>query len=171
MTRWLKMNENLRPRPFSIRLLETAILLQGISGVGGGTGLILDPSGDSLQIPIEWLDGSPFSSYLIPGVILFGALGIYPLVVLYIIRHRISGAWIGSVSVGAGLLVWIVVEIIVIGYQPTPPLQLIYGLLGTLIVVLAMVRSSRIYLQRRPGRRAGFSGDHDEGDGLSEERA
>lgn len=142
-----KMTENPRSRPAGIWLLEAAILLQGISGVGGGLGLVLDPSGDSLRIPLEWLEGSPFNSYLIPGLILFVVLGVYPLLTMYGIRRRSGWAWPASVSVGGGLLIWIAVEILVIGYQPTPPLQLIYGILGVLILAFALVSSSRNYLQ------------------------
>lgn len=141
------MTDKRHSRPVSIWLLEAAILLQGISGVGGGLGLVLDPSGDSLKIPLEWLEGSPFNSYLIPGVILFVVLGIYPLFTLYGVRRRLGWAWLASVSVGAGLLIWIAVEILVIGYQPNPPLQLIYGILGVLILAFALISSSRNYLQ------------------------
>ncbi|PEN13181.1 hypothetical protein CRI94_11090 [Longibacter salinarum] len=136
-------------RPVSVRFLAAAVLFQGVSGLAGGIGLILDPSGASLAIPIEWLDGSPFDSYLMPGVILFIVLGLYPVVVWYGIRQRWQGAWLASLSVGFALVVWIGVEILVIGYQPTPPLQPIYGLLGLAILGLASVSSSRRYLRPR----------------------
>lgn len=142
------MTENRNARPLSIRILEAALLLQGLSGLGGGIGLILDPTGNSLQIPHVWLEGSPFRSYLIPGVILFVVLGIYPLVTLYGVRRRSGWAWMASLSVGVGLLIWIAVEIAIIGYQPNPPLQLIYGILGVLILVVVSMGSSRTYLRR-----------------------
>jgi len=54
------------------------ILFQAVSGLVGGTGRVLDPTGASLGLPTDWLAGSPFGSYLIPGIILFTVLGLYP---------------------------------------------------------------------------------------------
>jgi len=39
---------------------------------------------------------------------------------------------------GLALLLWIGVEIAVVGYQAEPPLQLVYGVLGAVIVALAV---------------------------------
>ena len=39
-------------------------------------------------------------------------------------------AWYGSLLVGTSLAIWILVEILMIGYQPAPPLLALYGLLS-----------------------------------------
>jgi hypothetical protein len=39
--------------------------------------------------------------------------------------------------VGAGLPIWVVVEVAIIGYSNDPPLQAIYGILGIAIVLVA----------------------------------
>ena len=57
--------------PPGFYVLLAAVLFQGLSGLVGGFGLIMDPTGSNLSIPVEWLDGSPFASYFIPGLILF----------------------------------------------------------------------------------------------------
>ena len=44
------------------------LLFQGVSGMAGGVGLVADASGSTLGIPLEWLKGSPFPDYLIPGM-------------------------------------------------------------------------------------------------------
>ncbi|MBD3414471.1 MAG: hypothetical protein GF421_08590 [Candidatus Aminicenantes bacterium] len=136
-----------KTRPIPIYILLAFILFQGISGIAGGTGLILDPSGKSLQIPISWLDGSPFSNYLIPGLILFVVLGLYPLIVFYSLLKKLRWSWFAAFVLGAALLIWIGVEIIIIGYQPQPPLQLIYGLVGFIILVLVFLPSVRSFLK------------------------
>jgi hypothetical protein len=135
-------------RPASIYLLIGALLFQGISGTIGGVALVMDPSGATLRIPTSWLAGSPFEDYSVPGLILLLVLGVFPLFVPYGIRTRARWAWFGSFCVGAALIVWIVMEILIIGYHARPPLQLIYGSLGMTILVLPLMPSSRGHFRR-----------------------
>lgn len=135
--------------PLSFYVLLTGVLFQGLSGLAGGFGLIMDPTGSNLSIPIEWLDGSPFDSYFIPGLILFFGLGVFPTCVSYGIWSRKARAWLSALLVGFMLIIWIAVEILVIGYQPVPPLQLIYGLLGLIIVALLLIPTLRQYMNEK----------------------
>lgn len=132
-------------RPITVYLLMAALLFQGLSGVVGGIGLVSDPSGGSLGFPVSWLDGSPFTDYLIPGLVLLIMLGIIPLIVLYGLWKRLYWGWLGALLVGVALIIWIGVEILIIGYQPQPPLQLIYGILGLIIVILALLPGVRSF--------------------------
>ncbi len=132
-------------RSVALYLLMACLLFQGLSGVVGGVGLVADPSGEALQIPLSWLQGSPFDDYLIPGIILLFVLGIFPLIVVYGLWIRSAWSWLASLLVGIALIVWIGVEILIIGYQSQPPFQLIYGLLGMVIVILALLPSVRGY--------------------------
>ncbi|MEJ2055856.1 MAG: hypothetical protein P8X42_18230, partial [Calditrichaceae bacterium] len=77
-------------------------------------------------------------NYLIPGLILLIALGFYPIVVFYGLLKNLNWSWFGTLILGIALLIWIGVEILVIGYQAKPPLQLIYGLVGLLILILIL---------------------------------
>lgn len=142
-------------RPYTIPLLSGMILFQAVSGIAGGIGLMFDPTGASLGIPTEWLAGSPFDSYLIPGIILFTVLGLYPLAAWFAIRQRWHRAQTVALSVGIALIIWIGVEVAIIGYQSQPPLQLIYGLLGLAIFAMALFSSTRDDL--RPGGRSARS--------------
>ena len=128
-------------------ILFVFIIFQGLSGLAGGISLILDPSGKSIQLPLSWLEGSPFSNYLIPGLILFVVLGLYPLVVFYSLLKKLRWSWFAAFTLGAALIIWIGVEIIIIGYQPQPPLQLIYGLVGLVILFLVFLPSFRRFLK------------------------
>lgn len=128
-----------RTDAFLTSLLLTALAFQGLSGLSGGIALIVDPTGDAIGIPIEWLSESSFGSYLIPGLILLTVLGIAPLVVALSVWGRRRWSIAAALAVGAGLLIWIAVEVAIIGYQPSPPLQLIYGLLGGIILGLSLV--------------------------------
>jgi hypothetical protein len=123
--------------------LTATILLQGISGLVGGYALMADPSGALIGLPLVWLEGTPFSDYFVPAIILLSVLGVCPLVVAWGLWRTRSWAWYGSLLVGASLAIWILVEIIMIGYQPDPPLQAFYGLLSLMILALSSVRSVR----------------------------
>lgn len=118
--------------------LLAAVLTQGVSGLAGGLGLVADPSGGAVGLPLTWLDGTPFSDYLVPGLILSSVLGAFPLLVAGGLWRRRRWAWHGSLVVGAALVTWVLVEILMIGYVSRPPLQAIYGLLGLLIPGLAL---------------------------------
>jgi len=142
-------------RPVSVVAVMIALLIQGLSGVAGGLGLVLDPSGASLGIPVNWLEGSAFRDYLIPGLILLLVLGVWPLVTFMAAWRRHPRAWHATVLVGVALLVWLAVEIMTIGYHPWPPLQLIYGLLALAILVLARVPATRQFMRATPTDRQG----------------
>jgi len=118
--------------------LLASLGFQGLSGVAGGLGLVGDPTGAALGLPLGWLEGSPFDDYFLPGLFLLVGLGAVPLVVLF-------GVWSGrrwgppaALGVGIVLVAWILIEIAVVGFQSQPPLQVTYGLLGVLITALAI---------------------------------
>ncbi|HKB87874.1 MAG TPA: hypothetical protein VKD08_16980 [Ignavibacteriaceae bacterium] len=124
-------------KTFSIYLLIIFVLLQGISGLLGGISLIIDPSGGQIGLPVNWLEGSPFENFLIPGIILLTVLGVFPLITTMGLISGTRKALISSRLIGYALLIWIGVEIIIIGYRPDPPLQLIFGIEGVIILLLA----------------------------------
>lgn len=122
------------------RILGILVGFQGLSGLAGGFGLITNPTGEALGIPLEWLDTTLFETYFIPGVILFVVLGIFPMVCYAGLWKEKSWAIFGSLITGIALIIWIIVEIYMIGYQPNPPLQLIYGVTGVLISLFSWIR-------------------------------
>ncbi len=64
------------------RLAVSAIGLEiflGVGAIGGGAALMLGPRGEIIPLPISALAGTPFGSYLVPGLILFTVLGVGPL--------------------------------------------------------------------------------------------
>lgn len=137
------MTNTSRSSSTALRALLLALTFQGLSGVVGGFGLVADPSGAALGVPLEWLSGSPFSDYRVPGIVLVTVLGIGPLIVAWGLWTRRSWSVTGAFVTGVALLVWIGVEIAVIGYQAEPPLQLVYGVLGAVIIALSMLPSIR----------------------------
>jgi hypothetical protein len=92
-------------------------------------------------MPISMLAGSPFDDFLLPGLILLLVLGIVPLCVSWGLWRPRPWAWHGSVFVGASLVVWIAVQVAMVGYRGDPPLQAIYGGLGVAILALCLGHS------------------------------
>ena len=117
------------------------LLFQGISGLFGGLALVWDSTGEILQMPLSMLEGSPFNTYFIPGLILLLILGIFPLVVCYSLWKRRAWSLTGSFLLSIALLIWIGVEIVMVGYHSEPPLQLIYGLTGIALLILSQMPS------------------------------
>jgi hypothetical protein len=136
--------------PFALWVLAALVLFLAASGLGGGVALLGDPSGRSLSMQPNLLRGTPFPDYTIPGFILITAFGLYPLLVLYGLlrrpwwdwmerRNPFKGqhwAWGGTVVLGAALVIWIFVQVLLIGYVSR--LQPFYGILGLIMIRLAL---------------------------------
>jgi hypothetical protein len=143
------MTRDLRRRPLS-RSARVALLLELVlsgGALGGGLVLMIAPRGEIMPLPLSALAGSPFDTYFVPGLILFGVLGLGPLVAARLAWVRHPLALVASFVVGAALLIWVAVEIAIIGYSNEPPLQAIY-----LVLALAILLAG--FGQLRPTRLA-----------------
>ena len=132
-------------RPLALWALIATIGVLGVSGLAGGGQFILAPSGRLIGISPTLLAGSPFDSYLVPGVILFSILGVFPLVVVYGLFRRKRWAWPAAIAVGVALVVWVLVEGVVIGFGKR--LQYPHLVQGVVIVSLAVLPSVRAALR------------------------
>ena len=91
-----------------------------------------------MPLPLSALADSPFDTYFVPGLILFGVLGLGPLIAARMVwlRHPLAPA--AAFVVGAALVTWVAVEVAIIGYSNEPPLQLIYMVVGVAILLVAL---------------------------------
>jgi uncharacterized BrkB/YihY/UPF0761 family membrane protein len=128
-------------RRWGLYCLMGVLVFQGLSGLGGGLVLVIDPTGATIGLPLERLEGSPFQDFLVPGLVLLTLLGAGPLLVVVGLRRGHPWSRAAALGIGAMLLVWLAVQILVVGYQPQPPLQLLYGVVGMLILALAFFRA------------------------------
>ena len=103
--------------------------------VAGGLGLIFG----WIPLPLEWLNGSPFSSYTIPGLVLMVVVGGSALAAMVAVlrRHELGTA----ISVVAGLMMmgFETVEVLVVGSQLglMRSLQVFYFTCGLLTIGVA----------------------------------
>jgi hypothetical protein len=98
-----------------IRIIALILLFfLGISAVGGGIGLIIDPTGISQRIPLSMLEHSPFEDFLIPGIILLVMNGLLSILfaILVIGKTSLSG-WLVLIQ-GCILLGWLLTQIAMI---------------------------------------------------------
>lgn len=92
---------------------------------------------EPLGIPIELLEGSPFSSYFIPSLILFSVIGLgHTLSGITALKNSKYQGYISSVFSWA-LVIWIVVQCAIIGTVEF--LHVLYFLLGLAGAVLGFI--------------------------------
>jgi hypothetical protein len=135
------------------RLAVAAIgleILLGLGAMGGGIALMAGPRGEILPLPMSALTGSPFADYFTPGAILFTVLGLGPLGAAIVAWRRHPAAPLTAFAVGCALLIWMIVEIAIVGYSNHPPLQPLYLGLGIAITSIGIG-----WMRRGPRPRAG----------------
>jgi hypothetical protein len=130
-----------KPTPPLSRFAAAAIVLEifiGAGAVGGGLALMAGPNGEILPIPVSALSGSPFANYFVPGAVLFTILGIGPLGAAVLAWRRHAVAPLLTFVVGGALFIWLIVEILFVGYSTNPPLQAGYLGLGIVISLVGV---------------------------------
>lgn len=111
-------------------------LLLSFGALYGGATLILAPDGSLLGISDADLAGSPFDSYLLPGIFLFLVIGVFPLVVAIAALRRAVWAVPTHFVLGVALMIFELIEWWAIGYHV---LQAIYFVYGLVMAVLGLV--------------------------------
>ncbi len=123
-------------------------ILLGVGAVGGGIALMVGPDGEILPLPVSALAGSPFANYFVPGAILFAILGLGPLVAAGLAWRRHPLAPFLTVATGGALIIWLLVEIAIVGYTNHPPLQALYLGLGIVIALVGAAWRQSVSKQR-----------------------
>jgi hypothetical protein len=131
-------------------LLNAAMIFLAVSGLYGGISLLIDPSGNNIQLSTSLLENTLFDSYFIPGITLLLFLGLLPGFVAYGLiskqKSRLASklnlykkrhwAWTFSLYCGIILVIWIDIQVMLIGGGYT--IQTVYALLGVLILILSL---------------------------------
>jgi len=137
-------------------ILISLLLFLGVSAIGGGGALIISPSGKLLGgLPLSILAQSPFPDFLIPGIILFTILGLFPCYISYALIKKpknkfaeyfnffsdMHWAWTYSIYIGFALIIWIQVETLYI--NGTGWLQTFYMLYAIPLIFVALLPQLR----------------------------
>ena len=136
-------------RSFVFILLVVLLLFQAIGALYGGFSLMIEPDGSIMQMPLSWLQPSPFDDYFIPGLILAVVLGLFPVFIVYGLlfmpkwnfRHlnvypRRHWSLTFALYLGIMLVCWINVQLLMV--QQYFWLQPVMALTGLLIIVTSL---------------------------------
>jgi len=134
MKRWIRI------------VLTTLSALIGVTAVAGGLALIIgaaSASGGGGVVPSRsYLGGSPFASYIVPGLILAVVVGgTHVLAAILVAWERPSGPFAATVA-AFGLLIWIFVQMMFIPFSPLQAIYFLAGLgeLGLVLLGLGLFR-------------------------------
>lgn len=112
-----------------------------LTAIGGGIAILTEVD----KFPIEWLDGTPFKSYIIPAILLIvlvgGSASLSAINILLKRKHTLRY----SLITGILLIGYILVEIIILKQVPPgpTPIEIFYLVLGIIIFFLAMLPNKK----------------------------
>jgi hypothetical protein len=134
----------------SIRIALLVVLaFVTLTAFAGGVALMagaLNPTlATVLSPPTEYLEGSPFDSYLIPGVALAVILGGIHLIAFVLVLRRHPRALFAAAAAGFAALIWIFVQMIVLPFCFLQAVYFAAGLLelGLVLLALGVQRANR----------------------------
>lgn len=147
------------PKPAAVRILIATEAVFAIAGFASAFGLVFSPSGKGMGLSLDLLDNTPVGDFTLVGLFFLAFYGVLPTLAAYglltkkrwrwtDVVNRWTGqhwAWTASVVVGAMLLLWIAVEIALLGFLSGIGgiLQVVMAVLGVWILALAFLPSVR----------------------------
>jgi len=132
-------------RPMAIWILIFWLLFLAFGGLYGGIAMLLEPSGNLLQMT-EVLQLLPVSNYLLPGLFLLFVMGVLPLFLIYGLFARPNWAWSGTVILGVVLAIWLIVQGVLIGFKWA--IQYVTAINGLFILLLVFLSPVRRYYSK-----------------------
>lgn len=118
-------------------VLGILLLFVAINAFGGGYYAMAGAEG----VPVEWLQGSPFTSYYYPGMLLFagiGGLSLFSAIAVFS-KKKIAGKVV--LICGLAILLWLGVQVATIGYVSW--MQPVTAMIAVLILILNWLHSKK----------------------------
>ena len=136
-------------------ILLALLAFLGLGAIGGGVIFIISPGGKLFGMPLSMLDKSPFSSFLIPGIILFLVLGIAPILLMIALIKKPNSkfanwfnffkdmhwSWSYTIYVAFTLIFWIQIEMVLL--NAVSWLHTFYMLLAVVLIFVALLPQVR----------------------------
>ena len=148
-------------RPAPVLLIIALEFILAILGFFSGISFLQDPSGGTHGMDTSILLTTPISDFTPVGLFFVACYGVLPVLSIYglwkLPRWRLTDAfnkwtrenwaWTATVIIGVILIVWIAVEVVLIGSPIGLPrfLQVAMALLGVVFIALAMLPRVRTY--------------------------
>lgn len=90
------------------------LFLTSINALISGFLFIIDPSGNLMGMTTEYLKTSPFTSFLIPGIVLFTVNGVLNLVAAITLIKNKAYASLLTIFQGIILIGWIIIQVLMV---------------------------------------------------------
>lgn len=119
-------------------IIYVLLLFNGTGAIYGGWNLIIHPDGSSIQLSLDLLKHGPFQNYLIPGIVLFIANGLFSFVAIFAMLFHLRNNYLLIMAQGAILTGWIIIQIFLI--QTVYFLHFILGGVGLTLLLLGMIK-------------------------------
>ena len=130
-------------------LIGLLLLFNGIGAIYGGINLMIYPDGSSIQLSPDWIEGTMFKNYFIPGLVLFIANGLFSIFTLITLAFNLKNHNWFVIFQGAILTGWILIQILLI--QTIYFLHIILGGVGIALIVLGFALKRREAGSVNPG--------------------
>ena len=157
----LRNNINLFGKPIPVLVIIALEAILAVLGFASGINFLQDPSGKMHGMDTSILVTTPISDFTPVGLFFVTCYGILPLLAIYGLWKlprwqwtdafnkwtRENWAWTATVVIGIILIVWIVVEVALIGSPNGFPrcLQVAMASLGGILILLTMLPHVRTY--------------------------
>lgn len=128
------------------------LVLLGVGALAGGIALVTAPDGSNMGFTLDLLVGSPFPDYLVPGLVLGGLFGVGSFIVAWLGWRRHPAAPFLAFAIGCGQMIWIVVQLAIIGTENLSFLHPAMFLVGLVIAVAAVPWGWPAFQQWRTAR-------------------
>jgi len=141
--------------PFLLWMLGLLLIFIGAGGLVSGAMLFSSPDGALIKLNTSILRGTSFDNFLIPGIILFLFIGIFPILVSYGLWRQPAWHWAEAINIckkyhwpwtaawatGVIILIWIIVEFALLGYISfLQPLITVWGIAIITLTLLPKIR-------------------------------
>ena len=134
----------------TLRILAIFLLLfLGFGGIYGAWMLISDPSGGKFEWSLDLLNGTPFNSFLFPGIVLLIANGLFPIFVAVITVLKKSYAQILILFQGVLVIIWLSVQLLLNPDFFLPVTHYPSYIIGFLLVIIGLVLRKQNKLNKR----------------------
>ena len=150
-----------KSRPVAVYMLIALEVLLAFLGFASGITFLLDPSGKTHGMDTTLLETTPIGDFTLVGLFFVACYGILPILAIYglwklprwrwtDVVNKWTGqnwAWTGTAATGVILILWIAVEVVLIGSPNGFPrfLQVMMTLMGIIILALAMLPRVRAF--------------------------
>ena len=136
-------------KPAELYILIGLHIFLSAGALYGGGSFVLSPDGSLLGLNEEWLAGTPFHTFILPGIILFVLMGVLPLLTMFGLLRKSNirifdflnmypgkfWCWTYSLYTGIITLIWIITQQLITSYFVLQPVMAATGLLIIIVTI------------------------------------